>query len=108
MLFVNTHLIYIIGYYEDGNFGIRIENILHVVEASTKHNFQNRKFCKFENLTLVPIKKSLINIAMLTMDEIVYLNTYHRRVREELSPLMQEYFPEAMDYLLRETEDIIP
>ena len=44
------------GYYEDGNFGIRIENCLEVVEAHPPHNFGNTGFLRFEPLTLFPIQ----------------------------------------------------
>jgi Xaa-Pro aminopeptidase len=94
------------GYYEDGAFGVRIENILVTVEAETPDHFQGKKYCKFENLTLVPIKKELINVSLLDEQEIKYLNDYHATVREKLIVQMKEYFPEAVDYLIRETETI--
>ena len=94
------------GYYEEGNFGVRIENILVTVDAATTNNFQGLKFCKFDNLTLVPIKTSLVNVNLLSDSEINYLNAYHAQVREKLSDLTKEYFPDAYEYLIRETEPI--
>jgi Xaa-Pro aminopeptidase len=94
------------GYYEDGSFGVRIENILVTVEAETKDHFQGKKYCKFDNLTLVPIKTSLVNIHLLDENEIAYLNSYHALVREKLTPLMNQYFPESLEYLIKETEPI--
>jgi len=44
------------GYYEDGAFGIRIENQMIVKEVKTEHNFGNIKYYGFENLTLAPIQ----------------------------------------------------
>ena len=62
------------GYYKENAFGIRIEN-LYAVKAH-----KNPKFLIFENLTLVPIDKHLINKHLLTADEINWLNHYHKQV----------------------------
>lgn len=43
------------GYYEDGKFGIRIEDVLLVKEVSTAHNFGGIKYYGFENLTMVNV-----------------------------------------------------
>lgn len=42
------------GYYEDGNFGIRLENVLIVKEADTKFNFGEKGYLSFEHITWVP------------------------------------------------------
>lgn len=47
------------GFYQDGEFGIRIENLVKVVSAKPENNFKDRKFCTFENLTFVPIQKKM-------------------------------------------------
>ena len=44
------------GYYHDGSFGIRLENLVKVVPAETKNNFQNKGYLTFETLTLCPIQ----------------------------------------------------
>ncbi|XP_073096554.1 xaa-Pro aminopeptidase 1 isoform X6 [Manis javanica] len=54
------------GYYEDGAFGIRIENVVLVVPVKTKYNFNNRGSLTFEPLTLVPIQTKMINVDSLT------------------------------------------
>lgn len=41
------------GYYEDGNFGIRLENVLIVKEAETKFNFGDKGYLSFEHITWV-------------------------------------------------------
>lgn len=92
------------GYYENGVLGIRIENILYSTEADTK--FNKGKYLKFENLTLVPISRKLIDISLLSDSDIEYLNNYHAKVQEKLLPLMNEYFPESVDYLLQETSPL--
>lgn len=94
------------GYYEDGQFGIRIENVCITVNKHTANNFGGKQFLGFETVTMTPIKKNLINIDQLTTDELQFVNEYHRTVREKLLPLMQAQFPEAVSYLLRETEEL--
>lgn len=68
------------GYYEDGNFGIRIENLVIVNEAKTPYNFDKKKYLGFENITFVPIQAKMINTDLLTKAEIEYLNDYHKEV----------------------------
>ena len=46
------------GYYEDGKFGIRIENVVVVREAVTPHNFGEKGYLGFEHLTMVLLIKS--------------------------------------------------
>lgn len=58
------------GYYEDGKFGIRLENIELVVSAKTPYNHRNRGFLTFETVTLVPIQTSLLDLSMLTDKEV--------------------------------------
>ena len=61
------------GYYEDGRFGIRLENVIRTVSASTKHNFNGKGFLRFEDVTLVPIQQRLIKPEMLTAVEVCIL-----------------------------------
>ena len=74
------------GYYEPNEFGIRIEN-LYVIRAcpatiNTNNTNTNNTttYCYFEPLTLVPIKRNLILMELLTKDEITWLNNYHQLV----------------------------
>lgn len=78
------------GYYEDGNFGIRIENLLIVVKKQTAHEFGGKDFLGFERLTHVPIDRSMILPSLLSETEIRWLNKYHEDVWEKLSPRMRE------------------
>uniref|UniRef100_A0A672TAV9 X-prolyl aminopeptidase (aminopeptidase P) 1, soluble n=1 Tax=Sinocyclocheilus grahami TaxID=75366 RepID=A0A672TAV9_SINGR len=57
------------GYYEDGSFGIRLENVVLVIPAKTKYNYRNRGSLTFEPLTLVPIQLKMINTDLLTQKE---------------------------------------
>lgn len=71
------------GYYEDGNFGIRIENIVMVKEVETKHSFGDKPFLGFEHVTMVPYCRSLINESMLTEDEKAWLNASNAEILEK-------------------------
>ena len=68
------------GYYEKNNFGIRIENLIFV------NQYKNKKF--FENFTLVPIDKDLINYSLLNRTEKYWLNKYHDKVFNKLRKYM--------------------
>lgn len=69
LLFSNGHFTEP-GYYEDGKFGIRIENIVRIVKAETEHNFRERGFLTFKTVTMVPIQTKLIDPALLTKEEV--------------------------------------
>jgi Xaa-Pro aminopeptidase len=58
------------GYYEDGNFGIRIENIIRIVKATLPHNFADRGYLKFKDVTFVPIQQKMIKPELLTTAEV--------------------------------------
>ncbi len=64
------------GYYKEGAFGIRIENLVYI-----KKN-------KFKELTVAPIEKDLINKKILNKIEIKWINNYHRKVKKNLSRFM--------------------
>ncbi|KAI8873809.1 Creatinase/aminopeptidase, partial [Ramicandelaber brevisporus] len=74
------------GYYEDGKFGIRIENVLLVVPAQTANNFGGKQFLKFENVTMVPIQRKMVVVSMMNAEEIKWLNDYHAEVRTKIAP----------------------
>ena len=73
------------GLYLEGKFGVRIENTLLIVPAETT---PFGKFLKFETLTLAPIDTTPIIQDMLTPEELTWLNNYHHRVYETLSPYL--------------------
>ncbi|CAI0420162.1 unnamed protein product [Linum tenue] len=78
------------GYYEDGNFGIRLENVLVVNEADTKFNFGDKGYLEFEHITWAPYQRKLIDVSLLVPEEIEWLNTYHSRCSEILAPYLNE------------------
>ena len=71
------------GYYKAGAYGIRIENLVTVVEQELQPG-EDRAMLAFETLTLAPIDKSLIDPALMSDSEIAWLDGYHLRVREAL------------------------
>jgi Xaa-Pro aminopeptidase len=73
------------GYYEPGAFGIRIENLVMVVEDE-KLSKNGQRWHRFENLTLCPIDTRLVRVDMLSADQRKWVNDYHKRVKKELSP----------------------
>ena len=68
------------GYYKKGHYGIRIENLVYIKKIRKKLNF--------ENLTLVPIEKDLINFNLLTNKEKNYLFLYHLNVYSKISKFL--------------------
>ncbi|SCW01090.1 LAFE_0D04852g1_1 [Lachancea fermentati] len=89
------------GYYKDGEYGIRIENDL-LVKRAEGLKFGERKFLKFENLTLVPYCRKLIDVKILTPEEKNQINEYHSRIWHCVVPFLQ---PQSISYkwLKRET-----
>lgn len=106
------------GYYADGRFGIRIENVVLVREAKTPNNFGGKGFLGFEHVTMVrptyphtvlpahsafedrlisaadrveqcPIHKKLVDAELLTVQEREWLDAYHKEVWEKVSPLLK-------------------
>lgn len=67
------------GYYREGEYGIRIENLVYVTVDKDRPGFY-----KFENLTFCPIDLRLIDAKLLTAGERKYINDYHARVRKVL------------------------
>jgi Xaa-Pro aminopeptidase len=77
------------GYYKTGAFGIRIENLVLVVESPAVEGAE-KPLNAFVTITLAPIDQRLIDRALMTADEIVWLNAYHARVAQTLSPLVDD------------------
>ncbi|KAL0262218.1 hypothetical protein SLS55_003657 [Diplodia seriata] len=78
------------GYYEDGNFGIRIENVIVVTEVDTTHKFGDKPYLGFEHVTMVPMCRKLIDESLLSPAEKKWLNDYHAEVREKTGPYFKD------------------
>ncbi|KAK6924319.1 Creatinase, N-terminal [Dillenia turbinata] len=91
------------GYYEDGNFGIRLENVLIIKEAETKFNFGDKGYLCFEHITWAPYQRKLMDLSLLTPEEIQWVNSYHSKCEEILAPYLDEV---EMAWLKKATEPI--
>jgi Xaa-Pro aminopeptidase len=90
------------GYYKTGAYGIRIENLVLVVEAPAVAGGE-KPLHAFETLTLAPIDRHLIVAKLLTPDETAWLDRYHAGVAEALSPLVDG---EARAWLIAATRPL--
>lgn len=77
------------GYYRPGAFGIRIENLIHVLPAAPVDG-GDMDMLSFETLTFCPIDRRLIIPALMTEDELSWLDAYHAETREKLLPLIAD------------------
>lgn len=74
------------GYYKTGEYGIRIENLILTVDREIEGAEKN--MLGFETLTFAPYERVLIDVAMLSVEEIDQIDAYHARVREIVGPLL--------------------
>ena len=70
------------GYYKRNSYGIRIENLVYVRKKN--------KNLYFENLTMAPIEKDLINFRLLSISEKNYLFKYHLDVYSKISKYLKQ------------------
>tara|TARA_B100001121_G_C18699937_1_gene627024 strand:+ start:537 stop:2348 length:1812 start_codon:yes stop_codon:yes gene_type:complete len=89
------------GFYKEGEYGIRIENLILVKEKYIPNS--NIKFLNFETLTLAPIDLSLIDIDLLEQKEIKWINEYHRNVYKQVSSSLST---KVAEWLKEETKEI--
>ncbi len=86
------------GYYNTGEYGIRIENLVIVIPSENPSD--GRDMLAFETITLAPIDHALIDVSLMTPNEIAWLDAYHDRVRETITPLVD---PETAQWLAAAT-----
>lgn len=89
------------GYYKAGAFGIRIENLVLVEEREIAG--MEGRYLGFDTLTFVPIDRKLIDKALLTAEEIAWVDGYHAKVRALLSPRLEG---EDLAWVERETQPL--
>ena len=75
------------GYYKAGAYGIRIENLVTVIQVESD---AEKLLLGFETLTLTPIDRALVVADMLDGAEVAWLDAYHARVLDEITPLVDE------------------
>ncbi len=78
------------GYYRAGEWGIRIENLIVVREAERPEGGDARAMLRFDTLTWVPIDRRLVDPSLLSADERVWLDAYHRGVAERIGPRLDD------------------
>ncbi|KAI2642788.1 aminopeptidase-like protein [Xylaria nigripes] len=78
------------GFYEDGSFGIRIENIIMVKEVETKYKFGDKPYLGFEHVTMVPYCRKLIDPNLLTAAEKQWINDYNAEIFEKTKGYFEE------------------
>jgi len=74
------------GYYKTGEYGIRIENLVLVVEREIEG--AEKEMLGFETLTFAPIDRRLVDVDMLAPEELVWLNCYHAHVMAKIGPTL--------------------
>lgn len=93
------------GYYEDGQFGIRLENVLAVRKVDTSYRFGNIDSLGFEHFTFVPFGRRLMEQSLLSSSEKQWINNYHQECRNVLEPLLDQD-AQALSWLEQETEPL--
>jgi len=93
------------GYYRDGHFGIRIENVVIVKEAKPKHNFNSKVWLTFEHVTMTPIQTKLVDDTLLTKEEAQWLDSYNSETLHKVGPLLKND-DRAYHWLKRECQPL--
>ena len=88
------------GYYREGAYGIRIENLIVVTPAPAQAGGDDREMLCFDTLTYVPIDRRLVALEQMSGPEQAWLNDYHAKVWEKISPRV---VGETLDWLRQAT-----
>uniref|UniRef100_H9GF03 Xaa-Pro aminopeptidase 2 n=1 Tax=Anolis carolinensis TaxID=28377 RepID=H9GF03_ANOCA len=95
------------GYYLEGEFGIRLEDVALVVEAQTKYPVHEEPYLTFEVVSLVPYARNLIDINLLSQEQIQYINSYYESIRKYIGPeLQRRHLDEEYQWLQRNTQPL--
>ena len=84
------------GYYREGAFGIRIENLIVVQNAPPIDGGDERDMFDFETLTYVPLDRQLIDVTLLSTDERAWIDSYHSATQSKIGPRLDGA---ALDWL---------
>ena len=77
------------GYYKSNAYGIRIENLIIATEAQDIKD-GDRQMMGFETLTFAAIDRRLVNVSLLSKEELSWLNAYHQSVYDKLAGRLDE------------------
>lgn len=91
------------GFYEEGQFGIRIESVVCVTPVTTRRSFGDRRWLGFERFTTVPIQTRMVDWALLSAEECEWLEAHNRRCKDKLGPALKAVGDKrALRYLARQ------
>ncbi|CAM9865217.1 unnamed protein product [Ectocarpus sp. 13 AM-2016] len=93
------------GYYKPGSFGVRIENLLEIVDSGVYNETLGRRFYSFAPLTFIPMQKKLLDQTLLTSKELDWLDEYHELVWTKLHKLVED--EEALAWLKEATTPVV-
>ncbi|XP_053657769.1 xaa-Pro aminopeptidase 1 [Anopheles marshallii] len=94
------------GYYKNGAFGIRLENVLEVMDTGKMHP-TGHKFLSFQDVTLVPFEWKLIDRTLLSVPEKKWLNDYNSRIRQHVgSELKRKHKMDAFYWMMNKTRHV--
>lgn len=93
------------GYYKEGEYGIRIESLVTVIDTGKKDD-AGKTLLAFKTLTMAPIDRNLIEPALMTDAELKWLNDYHAEVKTTLLPLLEKTDKKAAAFLTDATAPI--
>jgi Xaa-Pro aminopeptidase len=93
------------GFYKAGEYGIRIETLVTVIDTG-KTDEHGKKLLGFKTLTLAPVDRNLIEPALMSDEELTWLNDYHAQVAQTLLPLVEKLDSKAADFLKQSTQPI--
>uniref|UniRef100_A0A2M4CG52 Putative xaa-pro aminopeptidase n=1 Tax=Anopheles darlingi TaxID=43151 RepID=A0A2M4CG52_ANODA len=91
------------GYYKTGEFGVRLENVLEVIDTGKIHP-TGHKFLAFQDVTLVPFEPKLIDRRLLSVPEKKWLNEYNARIRQQVGEeLKRKHKMDAFYWMMNKT-----
>ncbi|XP_003424313.2 xaa-Pro aminopeptidase ApepP [Nasonia vitripennis] len=94
------------GYYKEGDFGVRLENVIEVVNADVPSSW-GQQFLKFRDVALVPYEPKLIEVEMLSPVHRRWLNEYNQRIRDEVGEeLKKQLRPKGYWWMMKKTRSI--
>lgn len=95
------------GFYQNGKYGIRIESLVVTQPFNAKYNFNDLGFLNFDTITLVPIQLKMIDLSLMTDDELDWLNQYHKTCREVVGAHLDKTGKaEVKKWLIEATEEL--
>ncbi|XP_060524186.1 xaa-Pro aminopeptidase 1-like isoform X2 [Cylas formicarius] len=95
------------GYYREGYFGVRLQNVLEVVEKPWLQRSSGHTFLGFQIISLVPYEVKLINFTLLTIDQKKWLNWYNEQIRQQVgAELKRQHRMDGFYWMMRNTKYI--